>query len=94
MNKMKYLLASIVTLAMLAVTVEFNLFESEFLNSQNLPFKISMHEAHAQDVAGYEMTTETCWETGEPIQICRAADWFCDVGDQGTCSPDPNPGEG
>lgn len=79
---------------MLVITIEFNLHESEFLNSKNLPFKVSLNEAQAQDVGDFELTTEYCWYTGMPMFICRPANWYCDVGAQDYCTPDPDPGTG
>lgn len=79
---------------MLVISVEFNTSGAEFLSSEISTVKISFTNADAQSTGGFEMTEQTCWETGEQIQICRAADWFCDVGGQDTCGPDPNPGEG
>jgi hypothetical protein len=90
---LKCIMVAIASAILLVITVEFNLLESEFSNSENLPFKVILSEARAQTVGDYEMTTEDCWETGEPIEICRAADWYCDVGAQDTCGPDPDPGE-
>ncbi len=89
---LKCITAAFATSILLVITIEFNLLESDVLNSENLPFTITLSEAQAQTVGDFELTADICWETGVPMWICRSADWYCDVGAQDTCTPDPDPG--
>lgn len=49
---------------------------------------IEMNEANASTIEDdYRLEDETCWETGEDIQVCRyAQNMICDVSAQDTCS--------
>lgn len=77
---------------LLAITFQFDLSNTNQMDIQSI--KISLNDAEARSHHDeYYMTTTYCWETGEPIWICKVGEGNCCVSCQGTCSSS-DPGEG
>lgn len=83
-----FAILSIITLVMINFQIE----NPSHISWDNITITAGVNEAMAQDEEGLEMREETCWETGEKINICRYADATCDVSAQDPCGDD-DPGE-
>ena len=84
---MKYIPKFFATLLVtLLLMVNFNIDYS--LNPIDVQVNMDLNTAQADPwEEDMKMMPETCWVTGEPMDICRIKPpWYCDVGAQDTCS--------
>lgn len=81
-------LIKFVAAMLFAMLMVFNFSVVYELSPFSVQVDVEMIEANASTIEDdYIERDETCWETGEPIKICRyAVNMICDSAAQDTCS--------
>jgi hypothetical protein len=78
------LFAVIVVIALLMINIQIDIPSTS--STDQINFAVNFNEALASLEEDMRMKEETCWNTGERIQICRVdPEMICDVAAQDAC---------